>query len=247
MRCKAHGLELVVSSMVGPTQEEVLPPGPAQILPPGPVPSSSTCSQLCDFLPEEQQAATKQELRSDLVGPQSHDRAPLPSLHTPRSLITSLLSEPHAPAKLQDDDLAAAHHRAFLISLLSQGQHALALKLSRDTVVKFFLPSSRGKDIMQSLTSFLLSALDPGSLDIQLYDSLTEEQLAATEQELRTILVDLQGRNQAPPPSLHILRSLITGILSEPHALALKYSRFTKAVQIYQHLSYDQPKDIVDV
>ena len=66
-----------------------------------------------------------------------------PLLLNPRSLveeapsalltITSFLSEPHAPAKLQVNDLAAAHHRAFHISLLSQGQPALAFKFSRFT------------------------------------------------------------------------------------------------------------------
>ena len=32
---------------------------------------------------------------------------------------------------------------------------------------------------------------------------MSEEQLAITEQELRTVLVDLQSRDQAPPPSSH--------------------------------------------
>ena len=84
-RCKACDLELLVGSMVDLLQEEVLPPGPAHTLPPDPDPSSSTCSQLYDFLPEEQLAATKQELRTILVVPQSHDQAPPPSLHTPHS------------------------------------------------------------------------------------------------------------------------------------------------------------------
>ena len=78
---------------------------------------------------------------------------------------------------------------------------------------------------------------DPGpssSTGSHLHDFPPEEQLAATEQLLRTILVDLQGHDQAPPPSLHTLRSLITSNLSEPHALALRYSRCTEAGQIYQ-------------
>ena len=54
----------------------------------------------------------------------------------------------------------------------------------------YFIPSP--------LTSFLLSAFDPGSLDIQLYNSLPEELLAAIEQERSTILVDLQGHDQVP-------------------------------------------------
>ena len=73
-----------------------------KVRPPDPGPNSSTGSQLHDFRPEEQLAATEQVLRTILGDLQSHDQAPLLALHTLHSLSTSFLREPHAPAKLKD-------------------------------------------------------------------------------------------------------------------------------------------------
>ena len=54
----------------------------------------------------------------------------------------------------------------------------------------------------------------------RLHDFLPEEQLATTEQVLRTILGDLQSHDQAPLLALHTLRSLSTSFLREPHTPA---------------------------
>ena len=54
-------------------EEELLPPGLPQVLPPIPSPSSPASSQPYGSLPEEQLAATKQELPTVLVDLQSHD------------------------------------------------------------------------------------------------------------------------------------------------------------------------------
>ena len=69
--------------------------------------------------------------------------------------------------------------------------------MSREKAVSYQEEMVRMR-VRHFFTSSPVSDLDPGSLDIQLYNSLPEELLAAIEQERSTILVDLQGHDQVP-------------------------------------------------
>ena len=76
-------------------------------------------SKLHAFLPEEQRAATKEELRTVLGDLQSYDQAPPPALHTLRSLSTSFLREPHAPAKLKEILHSLTYYRVSAFDLVT--------------------------------------------------------------------------------------------------------------------------------
>ena len=121
-----------------PDQEEMV----IMRLPVVPVPSSllSDASQLYTFLPEEHLAATEQELRTALVDLQSHDQAPPPSSHTLRSLTTTFLGEPHAPAKPQDDDLGThSSHMSHVMFHMSHVKCHMSHVKKKDKVVEGLL------------------------------------------------------------------------------------------------------------
>ena len=76
---------------------------------------------------------------------------------------------------------------------------ALLAWLARDPFISCLLTVGR-EDEAEATGELVAACQLVSSSCSQLYTFLPEDQLAATEQELRTVLVDLQSHDQAPPP-----------------------------------------------